>query len=85
MKNPEHINLILEWFKKEGDDFIVGEEVIPRFPAKEAHKILGITDPRDHFVCNGYRINKELAETFQQYVEHRIDLDKYEYFISGVD
>lgn len=83
IKYSERINLLLEWFEKDGEAF-VGEELISGFSAKEAHKILGITDKRDHFVCGGYLINAKRAAIFQKYVKHIIDLDKYEYIIGGI-
>jgi hypothetical protein len=83
IKYPEEINLLLEWFEKEGEAFI-GEELISGFPAKKAHKTLGITDKKDHFICNGYPIDAERAAIFQKYVTHIINLDKYDYFIGGI-
>lgn len=84
MKKPERINLLLEWFEKDGEN-LIGEELIVGFSAKEAHKILGITDKKDHFICYGHLITSKQADAFQKYVTHVIDLDKYEYIIGGVN
>lgn len=80
---PPFINLVLEWFEKEGDA-LIGEELILKFTAQKAHSILGVTDKRDYFICNAYPLNIEKASLFQKYVTHTIDLEKYEYFIVGV-
>jgi len=81
-----YLNLIIEWFYKTGDEFIVGEETILNFNTEKIAKILNIKDSKymwiQDYLCDGYIINSKQAETLQIYMTHKFYLAQYVYFIS---
>lgn len=74
---------VIEWFNIEGDDALVGKEVIDHIPEDVVKAIaLEIADEDDQELHFSYTLNYNALKILQNYLEHTVDIDKYEYFIS---
>ena len=75
-----NVRYILEWFEKDpGDDFIGQEDLAET----ELSKLKSLFDiPSKETMAGGFKIELQHLAEVQKLVEHRIDLDKYDYFVS---
>lgn len=85
----------LEWFQKTGEGYIVDTEELVNLDIFKLREIFGVTDSFDKdpsepydeaynpYMIAGYLVNEEYAKSLQPYVNHKIDLDKYDYFIDA--
>ena len=73
----------IEWYKKEGNTSIVGSEDITHieveFFKNDLHIVGDDNDPDLLYAV--YDVPEEHAQKLQPFVQHKIDLEKYDYFI----
>lgn len=73
--------ILLEWYRKGGR--IVGEEQI-HLTYEELADRMGFKELYPPFVGDMYQIKKEYLEIVQPLVNHKIELDKYNYYVCSV-
>ncbi|RND01199.1 DUF7683 domain-containing protein [Lysinibacillus halotolerans] len=78
----ERVNRYIEW-SVIGDEKIVGEERLQNVSLTELQKALHLSD--EHPVIGSFTINPENKDFFQQFINHKIDLPKYEYYLYSGD
>lgn len=71
--------ILLEWYEKEGDAFL-GEEQICLTDEELAER-MGFKEKYPSFVGGSYPIKKKDLKVLQPLVNHKIELDKYDYFV----
>ncbi|WP_010098051.1 DUF7683 domain-containing protein [Ornithinibacillus scapharcae] len=76
----EDIMRTIEWTAKENES-ILGDEDLSMVPLKEFQKALNLSE--DHPVVGSFRITSKNKDFFQQYMEHKLDFSKYNYFLFG--
>ena len=74
--------ILLEWYEKEGSA-LLGEEQI-YLTDEELAERMGFKEKYPPFVGNMYRIRKKDIKVLQPLVSHKIDADKYAYFVCSV-
>jgi len=80
IKLGDHFELVLNWYKINGKS-LAGEEVISGLHIKNLMTILG--NPIWNQIYHCWQIEAKHIEEIQAYVEHRLDPEKYLYFIEA--
>ncbi|MDP3935517.1 MAG: hypothetical protein Q8Q56_00775 [Alphaproteobacteria bacterium] len=70
----------LEWFRKKGDDTLVGEETLNKLSLDLIKRLLEIGDENDPELIYDYLIPEDKIMGLQPYINHQIDPKKYQYF-----
>ena len=81
----DEVERVLEWYEKDPGDALVGEEPLRGVGLLELRALFGITpdDPDDPDLHLPYEVDPADVPVLQQAVEHRIDLDAYDYFVAA--
>lgn len=72
------IRYVLEWFELDPGDSFVGEEKVDI----TMHELQKIYDS-DEIMVAGYPVESKHVEELQKYARHKIDLNQYDYFVTG--
>lgn len=80
MKTNQKLIYKLEWYKKEGDDFIVGNYILPEELIPSLRELLNL-EPDDPMIYD-YSLSSQQVVYLQQYLEHEIDLNQYDYLLA---
>lgn len=78
----EKVIRYVEWAAK-GEEVIVGEERLQNVPLSELQKALHLSE--EHPVIGSFTIKHDNKDFFQQFINHKMDLAKYEYYLYGGD
>ncbi len=75
----------LTWYYKEGDnEFIVSEEKLDNVPNEILEKLVNnIVDKDDPDMYYDYVANTRFLNSIQPFINHEVDLNKYDYFITS--
>ena len=81
----DQIERVLEWYEKDPGDALVGEEVLKGLDLDALRALFGVApdDDEDPDLFLPYEIEPADVPTLQRAVEHRIDLDAYDYFVAA--
>lgn len=74
----EEVIRIVEWSAK-GEEGIVGEERLQTVSLSELQKALHLSE--EHPVIGSFRIKPDNKDFFQQFMNHKMDIAKYEYYL----
>lgn len=79
------VERVLEWYEKDPGDALVGEEVLKGVGLDALRALFGVTpeDPDDPELYLPYEVGPADVPVLQRGVEHRIDLDAYDYFVAA--
>ena len=82
MTNSRKIVRVIQWFDKKSGSF-VGEEIIKQFDLQEFKRIFNHVDHDDPNIYGGnYDVLTEHVGRIQPFLDHKIDLAKYDYEFS---
>jgi len=75
------IPLTLEWFPKD-NDYLAGEETC-YIDLDLALQLMEINKEKDPTFAYDYKVPKKFAKKLQTYYTHKMDLEKYNYFVGS--
>nr|WP_295970778.1 hypothetical protein [uncultured Bacillus sp.] len=78
----ENIIRMIEWTAI-GGELLLGEERIKNVSLKELQKAFNLSE--EHPVIGSFPITSQNKDFFQQYIKHKIDFNKHEYYLWGGD
>jgi hypothetical protein len=83
--SEDQVERVLEWYEKDPGDALVGEETLRGIGLAELRELFGIgpDDPDDPDMYSTYEVEPGDVAVLQRAVEHRIDLDAYDYFVAA--
>jgi hypothetical protein len=70
----------LQWFNKNGCEYIVGRKTIDNLSPKFLRNLLLIGDEDDPVLIYAYIISDNEVHKLQKYIQHKIDIKKYDYY-----
>lgn len=82
---PAAVERVLEWYEKDPGDALVGEEPLQGITLDELRALLGPDEDEDPDLYLHYEVTAADVPRLQQAVEHRIDLDAYDYFVAAYE
>jgi hypothetical protein len=79
------VERVLEWYEKDPGEALVGEEVLRGLGLDALRALFGVSasDPDDPDLLLPYEVEPSDVPVLQRAVEHRIDLDAYDYFVAA--
>lgn len=81
--SDDQIERVLEWYQKDPGEALVGEELLAGVDAGMLRELLDADPDADPDVLDTYEVEPHEVEALQPHVEHRIDLDAYDYFVAA--
>ncbi|HEX8387318.1 MAG TPA: hypothetical protein VF576_14090 [Rubricoccaceae bacterium] len=80
--SEDQVERVLEWYEKDPGDALVGDEHLTEIGLDELVELFrpDADDPLMHLV---YEVEPREVERLQRAVQHRIDLDAYDYFVAA--
>ncbi|MEK9197203.1 DUF7683 domain-containing protein [Ureibacillus sp. FSL E2-3493] len=78
----EKVIRYVEWAAK-GEEVIVGEERLQNVPLSELQKALHLSE--EHPVIGSFTIKPDNIDFFQQLMNHKMDFERYAYYLYGGD
>ncbi len=76
------VERVLEWYEKDPGEALVGDEPLRGISLDGLRDLFG-PDPEDPAMYDVYEVEPREVERLQQAVDHRIDLDAYDYFVAA--
>jgi hypothetical protein len=85
MDTPEaDVERVLEWYEKEPGEALVGEERLAGIGLAELKALFGPDEDDDPAMYLTYEVETgEEVAVLQRAVQHRIDLDAFDYFVAA--
>ena len=80
--SEDQVERVLEWYEKDPGEALVGDEPLRGLALPELRKLFSPSDD-DPAMYDVYEVEPREVERLQQAVEHRIDLDAYDYFVAA--
>lgn len=83
---PENkVQRVLEWYKKDPGDALVGEELLVGINLNELRLLFGVEadDTEDPLMFQGYAVGPQHAKTIQQFVGVEIDMEAFDYYVAS--
>lgn len=78
------IERVIEWYEKDPDDALIGEEALRGLSLAELRDLFGIEEvSEDPAMFNPYAVEPQHVGRMQKAVTHRINLDHYDYFVAA--
>lgn len=80
--SEDQVERVLEWYEKDPGEALVGDEPLRGLDLSELRKLFSPSDD-DPAMHDVYEVEPREVGRLQQAVEHRIDLDAYDYFVAA--
>lgn len=81
--SEDEVERVLEWYEKDPGDALVGEEPLKGIELVELKALFSPDEDEDPDMYLSYEVEAADVARLQQAVEHRIDLDAYDYFVAA--
>ena len=83
--DESQVKRVLEWYEKDPGDALIGEEPLRDLRLDELRELFGVTpdDPEDPPMFYKYAVEPQHVGRVQQAVDHRVDLDRFDYLIAA--
>ena len=76
------VERVLEWYEKDPGEALVGDEPLRGIGLDELRDLFS-PDSEDPTMYATYEVEPKEVERLQRAVDHRIDLDAYDYFVAA--
>ena len=81
--SENEIERVLEWYAKDPGDELIGDEVLTTISLADLVALFQPDPDEDPDLLLTYEVEPREVERLQEAVEHRIDLDAYDYFVAA--
>ena len=81
--SENEIERVLEWYEKDPGDELIGDEVLTTISLADLVALFQPDPDEDPDLLLTYEVEPREVERLQEAVEHRIDLDAYDYFVAA--
>lgn len=73
---------VLEWYEKDPGEALVGEETLRDLSLDDLRALFSPGDD-DPYMVDVYEVEAAEVDRLQRAVSHRIDLDRFDYFVAA--